>query len=150
MATELKKKLPVKARKRKATPHSDLEPDTEKELAEFQDDDENRVELEANQRQRGDFTYSVRDMMIGFGDDMEPMEESVAVMKEFVVEYIHCMTKKAVDVSAVKGKLDTECFIFTIRKDQEKYGRVKDLLQANDELKEVLNSGFDPADEKVY
>ena len=58
MATELKKKLPVKARKRKATPHSDLEPDTEKELAEFQDDDENRVELEANQRQRGDFTYS--------------------------------------------------------------------------------------------
>lgn len=59
-------------------------------------------------------------------------------------------TKKAVDIATVKGKLDTECFIFPIRKDHETYERVKDLLQANGELKEVLNSGFDPADEKVY
>lgn len=54
------------------------------------------------------------------------------------------------DLALVKGKLDTECFIFLIRKDPERYERIAELLRANDELRAVLNSGFDPSDEKMY
>ncbi|CCI44974.1 unnamed protein product [Albugo candida] len=150
MATELKKKLPAKARRRKGFEISQVGANCEREYTEYDDDDENVVGGDVNLLKRGDLSDSVRDMMIGFGDHMEPMEESIIVMQDFVVEYIQCMTKKAVDIATVKGKLDTECFIFPIRKDHETYERVKDLLQANGELKEVLNSGFDPADEKVY
>lgn len=35
----------------------------------------------------------MRDMMIGFGDHMLPMEESIIVMQDFVVEYIQCMVR---------------------------------------------------------
>ncbi len=54
------------------------------------------------------------------------------------------------EMSLIKGKLDTECFIFLIRKDPERYERIKELLRANDEFRAVLNSGFDPSDEKMY
>lgn len=67
---------------------------------------------------------------------------------------VHCIiigqTKKAMDLAVIKGKLDTECFIFLIRKDPERYERIAELLRANDELRAVLNSGFDPSDEKMY
>ena len=36
-----------------------------------------------------------------------------------------------------KGKLDPECFIYTVRKDQKKASRVQELLKFNDEVKEA-------------
>jgi hypothetical protein len=54
------------------------------------------------------------------------------------------------ELAAIKGKLDTECFILLIRKDPERYERIAELLRANDEFRSVLNSGFDPSDEKMY
>ncbi|RLN84706.1 hypothetical protein BBJ28_00002584 [Nothophytophthora sp. Chile5] len=59
-------------------------------------------------------------------------------------------TKKAMEMATIKGKLDTDCFIFLIRKDPERYDRIAELLRANDEFRAVLNSGFDPSDEKMY
>ena len=59
-------------------------------------------------------------------------------------------TKKAAEMSVIKGKLDTECFTFLIRKHPEKYERISELLRANDDFRAVLNSGFDPSDEKMY
>lgn len=54
------------------------------------------------------------------------------------------------ELATIKGKLDTECFIFLIRKDPERYDRIAELLRANDEFRAALNSGFDPSDEKMY
>ena len=68
-----------------------------------------------------------------------------------LVLFVHLLqTKKAMDLASVKGKLDTECFIFLIRKDPARYERVAELLRANDEFRAALNSGFDPSDEKMY
>lgn len=117
---------------------------------------------------------AVKRMMFGFGDDAEPLDDTAELMEDLVVEYVHSMvlqyagprlgrthpgltlvselyqTKKALDMAAIKGKLDTECFIFLIRKDPERYERIAELLRANDEFRAVLNSGFDPSDEKMY
>ncbi|GAB9465889.1 Transcription initiation factor [Globisporangium polare] len=99
---------------------------------------------------KGELVESIKHMMFGFGDEAEPLDETAELMEDLVVEYVHAMTKKAMDLAVVKGKLDTECFIFLIRKDPERYERIAELLRANDELRAVLNSGFDPSDEKMY
>ncbi|KAF4324907.1 hypothetical protein BBO99_00001857 [Phytophthora kernoviae] len=98
----------------------------------------------------GELVESIKHMMFGFGDEAEPLDETAALMEDLVVEYVHAMTKKAMEMATIKGKLDTECFIFLIRKDPERYERISELLRANDEFRAVLNSGFDPSDEKMY
>ncbi|KAL3668645.1 hypothetical protein V7S43_005945 [Phytophthora oleae] len=99
---------------------------------------------------RGELVESVKHMLFGFGDEAEPLEETAELMEDLVVEYVHSMTKKAMELATIKGKLDTECFIFQIRKDPERYARIAELLRANDEFRVALNSGFDPSDEKMY
>ncbi|OWZ24302.1 hypothetical protein PHMEG_000662 [Phytophthora megakarya] len=99
---------------------------------------------------RGELVESIKHMLFGFGDENEPLDETAELMEDLVVEYIHAMTKKAMELATIKGKLDTECFIFLIRKDPERYDRIAELLRANDEFRAALNSGFDPSDEKMY
>ncbi|OQR80901.1 hypothetical protein ACHHYP_17076 [Achlya hypogyna] len=97
---------------------------------------------------RGEMTESIKHMMYGFGDTWEPDSDTVELMEEITIEYIRSMTKKALDLSVAKGKLDADCLIFLVRKYPEKLERVKELLAANELLKGVLNSGFDPLEEK--
>ncbi|KAI9913786.1 hypothetical protein PsorP6_005282 [Peronosclerospora sorghi] len=99
---------------------------------------------------RGELVESIKHMLFGFGDEAEPLDETAELMEDLVVEYMHTMTKKAMGLAAIKGKLDTECFIFLLRKDPECYDRIAELLRANDEFRAALNSGFDPSDEKMY
>ncbi|KAG6962384.1 hypothetical protein JG688_00008629 [Phytophthora aleatoria] len=98
---------------------------------------------------RGELVESIKHMLFGFGDEAEPMDETSELMEDLAVEYVHAMTKKAMELATIKGKLDTECFIFLIRKDPERYDRIAELLRANDEFRAALNSGFDPSDEKI-
>ncbi|CEG37225.1 transcription initiation factor tfiid subunit [Plasmopara halstedii] len=88
---------------------------------------------------RGELVENIKHMLFGFGDESEPLDETAELMEDLVVEYIHSMTKKAMDLASIKGKLDTECFIFLIRKDPERYDRIAELLRANDEFRAVLN-----------
>ncbi|KDO27542.1 hypothetical protein SPRG_06810 [Saprolegnia parasitica CBS 223.65] len=97
---------------------------------------------------RGEMADSIKHMMYGFGDAWEPDSDTVELMEEITIEYIRSMTKKALDLSIAKGKLDADCLIFLVRKYPEKLERVKELLAANELLKNVLNSGFDPLEEK--
>ena len=122
--------------------------------------------------------FLVKHMLFGFGDEAEPLDETAELMEDLVVENVHAMvrltfvsvavdtiatdltsilvffwrlqTKKAMELATIKGKLDTECFIFLIRKHPERYDRIAELLRANDEFRAVLNSGFDPSDENMY
>ena len=66
------------------------------------------------------------------------------------VVYNIWQTQQAMDVSVMKGKLDTDTFTFLLRHEEPKYSRVKDLLHANEILRSACSSGFDPADEKQY
>ncbi|CAK4074885.1 unnamed protein product [Aphanomyces euteiches] len=93
-------------------------------------------------------TESIKHMMYGFGDDWEPDPDTVELMEEIVIEYIRSMTTKALDLSNIRGKLDPECLMFLVRKDEEQLERAEELIEANELLKSVLNSGFDPIEEK--
>jgi len=81
------------------------------------------------------FTRELRHMMYGFGDVFNPVPESVDLMEDLVVEYISEMTRKAMEVAAKRGKLQTEDLVFLVRKDRKKYTRVLELLRMNEELK---------------
>eukprot|EP01094_Clydonella_sp_ATCC50884_P004700 TRINITY_DN13730_c0_g1_i1.p1 TRINITY_DN13730_c0_g1~~TRINITY_DN13730_c0_g1_i1.p1 ORF type:complete len:172 (+),score=65.23 TRINITY_DN13730_c0_g1_i1:33-518(+) len=81
------------------------------------------------------FKKELEQMLYGFGDVAEPLEETVELLDEMVVEYITEMTKKASDVASRRGRLRTEDIAFVIRKDSKKYMRAKELLRKNEEIK---------------
>ncbi|GJP74404.1 hypothetical protein CLOP_g4989 [Closterium sp. NIES-67] len=76
-------------------------------------------------------------MMYGFGDDPEPLPESVELVEEIAIEYITDMVHRAQEVAARRGRLTTEDVLFLIRKDPRKFARAKELLAMNVELKEA-------------
>eukprot|EP00270_Netrium_digitus_P008423 TRINITY_DN2520_c0_g1_i1.p1 TRINITY_DN2520_c0_g1~~TRINITY_DN2520_c0_g1_i1.p1 ORF type:complete len:126 (+),score=40.79 TRINITY_DN2520_c0_g1_i1:50-427(+) len=96
-------------------------------------------------RKRGIFSRELRLMMYGFGDDPDPLPESVELMEDIMLDYVTDLIHKAQDVAARRGKLTTEDILFLIRKDPRKFARVKELLAMNEELKKARKA-FD--DEK--
>ena len=86
------------------------------------------------------FRKEVASIMYGFGDAWNPLKESVDLLEKLSVEYIHRLTHRAAEVAAVRGKLDTESFVFLIRKDPKKMGRVRELLKMFEEINTVRNN----------
>ncbi|XP_057460876.1 transcription initiation factor TFIID subunit 13-like isoform X1 [Actinidia eriantha] len=100
-------------------------------------------------RKRGVFQKdSVQHMMYGFGDDPNPLPESVALVEDIVVEYVTDLVNKAQDVASKRGKLLTEDFLFLIRKDLPKLNRCSELLSMNEELKQARKA-FEVDEEKL-
>nr|XP_033513004.1 transcription initiation factor TFIID subunit 13-like isoform X2 [Nicotiana tomentosiformis] len=67
-------------------------------------------------RKRGMFQKDLQHMMYGFGDDSNPLPETVALVEDIVVDYVTDMVHKAQDIATKRGKLLTEDFLFLIRK----------------------------------
>nr|GFA60883.1 transcription initiation factor TFIID subunit 13 [Tanacetum cinerariifolium] len=67
-------------------------------------------------RKRGVFHKDLQHMMYGFGDDSNPLPETVALVEDIVVEYVTDMVHKAQDITSKRGKLLTEDFLFLIQK----------------------------------
>ena len=82
------------------------------------------------------FNRELRYMMHGFGDDVNPYNESVDMVEDLVIEFITEMSVKAMEVGK-KGKIHVDDILFLIRKDSKKYARVRDLLTMNEELKQA-------------
>lgn len=85
-------------------------------------------------------TYSeIEEMMFGFGDEWPPNSSSVQLIELLVTQYIEDLTARAMAVSKLRGssKLETEAFMFVVRKDQKKFTRINNLLRANEELKKA-------------
>ena len=82
------------------------------------------------------FSRELRFMMHGFGDDTNPYNETVDLLDDLVVEFVSEMSLKAMDVGK-KGKIHVDDLLFLIRRDPKKYGRVRDLLHMNEELKQA-------------
>ncbi len=76
--------------------------------------------------------------MHGWGDDSEPLDESVELMEEMVCTFIAQMTEQTMSIAASaaattstataaaanrRDKLKTENLLFLIRKDRPKYSR---------------------------
>eukprot|EP00271_Cylindrocystis_brebissonii_P014571 TRINITY_DN35952_c0_g1_i1.p1 TRINITY_DN35952_c0_g1~~TRINITY_DN35952_c0_g1_i1.p1 ORF type:complete len:182 (-),score=41.68 TRINITY_DN35952_c0_g1_i1:671-1216(-) len=88
-------------------------------------------------RKRGMFSKELRLMLYGFGDDPDPLPETVELVEDIVVDYITDMVHKAQDVALRRQKLGLEDLLFLIRKDPRKFARVKELLAMNEELKKA-------------
>ncbi|WJX13605.1 Transcription initiation factor TFIID subunit 13 [Trifolium repens] len=91
----------------------------------------------SSKRRRGVFQRELQHMMYGFGDDPNPLPESVALMDDIVVEYITELVHKAQDIGSQRGKLSVEDFLYLIRKDAPKFNRCTELLSMNKEIKQV-------------
>ena len=50
----------------------------------------------------------------------------------------------------MKGKLDTECFVFAVRGDKAKFKRVKELLDLNVHIKNTTRQRFTDQDMPVF
>ncbi|KAL8527250.1 hypothetical protein ACS0TY_005215 [Phlomoides rotata] len=103
---------------------------------------------ESTKRKRGMFQKDLQHMMYGFGDDPNPLPETVTLIEDIVVEYVTDMVHKAQDVASKRGKLLTEDFLFLIRKDLPKLNRCTELLSMNEELKQARKA-FEVDEEKL-
>ncbi|KAL4560104.1 hypothetical protein LXL04_032253 [Taraxacum kok-saghyz] len=95
-----------------------------------------------------EFFRKIVSMMYGFGDDPNPLPETVALVEDIVVEYVTDMVHKAQDIASNRGKLLTEDFLFLICKDTPKLIRCTELLSMNEELKQARKA-FDVDEEKL-
>ncbi|XP_057727281.1 transcription initiation factor TFIID subunit 13-like [Arachis stenosperma] len=98
-------------------------------------------------RKRGVF-QKLQHMMYGFGDDPNPLPESVALTEDIVVEYVTELVHKAQDIGSQRGKLSVEDFLYLIRKDLPKLNRCTELLSMNEELKQARKV-FESDEEKL-
>ncbi|KAL6339666.1 hypothetical protein AAG906_034751 [Vitis piasezkii] len=99
-------------------------------------------------RKRGVFQKDLQHMMYGFGDDANPLPETVALLEDIVVEYVTDLVHKAQETASKRGKLLTEDFLFLMRKDLPKLNRCTELLSMNEELKQARKA-FDVDEEKL-
>lgn len=90
----------------------------------------------------GELKKKVKNMMYGFGDSANPLSETVDLMESIVLEYIHDMTVKSMQVAQKRGKLEADDLVFLIRKDKKKYARVQHLLRLQREIQERNNINF--------
>ncbi|KAG6748412.1 hypothetical protein D5086_026239 [Populus alba] len=99
-------------------------------------------------RKRGLFQKDLQHMMYGFGDDPNPLPETVALVEDIVVEYVTDMAHKAQEIGSKRGKLSVEDFLFLIRKDPPKLNRCTELLSMQEELKQARKA-FEVDEEKL-
>uniref|UniRef100_A0A0C9RP39 Transcription initiation factor TFIID subunit 13 n=1 Tax=Wollemia nobilis TaxID=56998 RepID=A0A0C9RP39_9CONI len=102
----------------------------------------------ALKRKRGIFQKDLQHMMYGYGDDPNPLPESVSLMEDIVIDYITDMVHKAQDIASKRGKLLTEDFLFLLRKDMPKLNRCTELLAMNEELKRARKA-FEVDEDKL-
>ncbi|KAI3416698.1 uncharacterized protein J3R85_015144 [Psidium guajava] len=102
----------------------------------------------SSKRKRGIFQKELQHMMYGFGDDPNPLPETVALVEDIVVEYVTDFAHKAQDLGSKRGKLSVEDFLYLVRKDAPKLNRCKELLSMQEELKQARKA-FDVDEEKL-
>ncbi|VDQ05450.1 unnamed protein product [Trichobilharzia regenti] len=66
---------------------------------------------------------TVRSMLYAFGDDENPLPETVSLVEDIAVHFIK--TKKALKVGR-PGKISVEDVTYLVRRDSKKFSRVKD------------------------
>ncbi|EAS31654.1 transcription initiation factor TFIID subunit 13 [Coccidioides immitis RS] len=117
---------------------------------------EPRVRLTRHHAQLN-FGNELRQLLRAFGDNaphpdfpQEPNPETVRVLDEIVTDFIIETCHAAAQVAAHAGrqKVKVDDFMFVIRRDAAKLGRVQELFQLEKELKEARKA-FDQNDDRV-
>ncbi|CAH8578808.1 unnamed protein product [Schistosoma turkestanicum] len=80
------------------------------------------------------FSREIRSMLYAFGDDENPLHETVSLVEDIAVRHIIEMTKRALKVGR-PGKISVEDVTYLVRRDPKKFSRVKELLLLSEELR---------------
>jgi hypothetical protein len=77
------------------------------------------------------FSNELRVLMTGFGDNEHPDSDSVALLEEYVIEYIQNISILAYRRSKRKGfnEIQLKDLLYYIRHDKKKYYRIPTLLE---------------------
>ncbi|KAI2718461.1 hypothetical protein DTO013E5_8119 [Penicillium roqueforti] len=103
------------------------------------------------------FQNELRLLLLAYGDPSphpsfpnEPLPETVRVLDEIVTDFVLELCHGAAQVAhhARRQKIKVEDFRFALRRDQNKLGRVQELLRMERELKEARKA-FDQNDDQV-
>ncbi|GLC46875.1 hypothetical protein PLESTB_000664800 [Pleodorina starrii] len=99
---------------------------------------------------RGTFTKDLSRLMYGFGDYENPIQETINVVEDILVEYVRETCCAALNEAARMGKLDRDRssgapklkvdekdILFLVRKDPKKYTRIRELLDMQLLIKEA-------------
>lgn len=100
---------------------------------------------------RGTFAKELKTLMYGFGDSPNPIQETVDVVEDILVEYVRETVCAALSEAGRLGKLaerdratgqpklkiDEKDILFLVRKDPKKYNRIRDLLEMQQMIKEA-------------
>lgn len=99
---------------------------------------------DANRR----FQRELRSMMYGFGDDRQPLAQSVLLMEDLVVDYVHsvlhqsqlaCEQRQRTLRSGGGGQIKERDLLFALRKDRAKKERVHEILEVWKEVRKATN-----------
>ena len=99
------------------------------------DKDEDESDKTNAERKRM-FSKELRLTLFGYGDDQNPYTETVDFLEDLVLEFITSMTCRAMEMGR-PGRVQVEDIIFLVRKEPRMYGRVRELLTMNEELKKA-------------
>lgn len=99
------------------------------------DEDEDESDKTNAERKRM-FSKELRLTLFGYGDDQNPYTETVDFLEDLVLEFITSMTCRSMEMGRL-GRVQVEDIIFLVRKEPRMYGRVRELLTMNEELKKA-------------
>ena len=91
------------------------------------------------------FQREIRAMMYGFGDDLHPLPQSVALVEDMAVDYLHQVLRRASDAAAERqhgggggaARVQERDLLFAVRKDAKRVARLQELLDVYEEQKEA-------------
>lgn len=80
---------------------------------------------------------TVEAFLVAFGDNDDPLPETIRVLDEIITDYIieTCHEAAAVAHHARRAKIKLDDFKFMLRRDTGKLGRVSEMLETDKELK---------------
>ena len=81
------------------------------------------------------FGGALEQMLYGFGDVSDPLEETVQAVEDIVIDYVRSMTLAAMQVAAKRGKIKTEDLFFLVRADGKKFERAREILRMHEKIK---------------
>ncbi|KAG0435526.1 Transcription initiation factor TFIID subunit 13 [Dictyocoela muelleri] len=91
-------------------------------------------------RKKTSFLKEIRPMMYGFGDVINPRQDTAEVLQDYIIGYLKSLLIQTQNMAKIKGKTKTDDLLYILKKDRRKYMRVKTLLKLNEELKKTTKA----------
>jgi len=104
----------------------------------------------ARHKGQQNFSADLKALLYAYGDDHEPLPETVKVLDEIVTDYIieTCHDAALSASYSRRAKIKVDDFKFALRKDPKKLGRVQELLSMDKVLKQARRQ-FDEKDDRL-